>query len=126
MRQVVDASVLLAYILGEPGGDLLVRDDGPFDLSVVNYAEVLSKIGEREGAEADAERVLHRLPIELHDVDRDDALRVGRLRPLTSACGLSLGDRICLALGQRLKLPVATAERIWARLDLGIDIRLIR
>ena len=28
MKQVIDASVVLAYLRDEPGGDVLVRDDG--------------------------------------------------------------------------------------------------
>ncbi len=40
--------------------------------------------------------------------------------------GLSLGDRICLALAEREGLPVYTADPHWADLPLGIDIRVIR
>jgi len=37
------------------------------------------------------------------------------LRPLTRRHGLSLGDRACLALGWRPRLPVLTADRAWGR-----------
>jgi PIN domain nuclease of toxin-antitoxin system len=37
-----------------------------------------------------------------------------------SALGLSLGDRACLALGRRLKLPVLTADQIWKKVELEI------
>jgi PIN domain nuclease of toxin-antitoxin system len=39
---------------------------------------------------------------------------------------LSLADRACLALAERERLPVLTADRHWGSLDLGIDVRLIR
>lgn len=40
--------------------------------------------------------------------------------------GLSLGDRACIALGIKLKLPIYTADKIWTTLKLdNIDIRLI-
>jgi ribonuclease VapC len=48
------------------------------------------------------------------------------MRPLTKAQGLSLADRACLALARRLDIPVITADREWAGLDLDITIRLIR
>ena len=50
-----------------------------------------------------------------------DAVEFARLRPLTRAHGLSLGDRACLALA-----PVVTADTAWSRLGLRIDLRQIR
>jgi PIN domain nuclease of toxin-antitoxin system len=37
-----------------------------------------------------------------------------------------LGDRACLALALRLGLPVMTADRIWGKVTLGVDVQLIR
>ena len=45
---------------------------------------------------------------------------------LTRAHGLSLGDRACLALAQVRGLPVMTADRAWAGLEIGIEIRAVR
>jgi ribonuclease VapC len=39
---------------------------------------------------------------------------------------LSLGDRACLVFGLKLKLPIYTADRLWNRLGLAVDLRLIR
>ena len=126
MKQVIDSSVVLAFLRDEPGGDVLVRDDGPFLLSTVNLAEVLTKLVERGLSIDDADLVLRRLPIVHVDHTRDDARRAAELRPVTMSLGRSLGDRICLALGQREDIPVLTADTAWAELDLGIDVRLIR
>ena len=46
----------------------------------------------------------------------------GLLAPLTKPFGLSLADRACLVLARRLGLPVVTADRAWAKLDLGIPL----
>lgn len=41
--------------------------------------------------------------------------------------GLSLGDRVCLALGLHIQYPVLTADRDWGKLpNMVLDIRLIR
>jgi len=50
----------------------------------------------------------------------------GRLRPVTRALGLSLGDRCCLALAQEHRgAQVVTADRLWKDLK-GFKIVLIR
>jgi PIN domain nuclease of toxin-antitoxin system len=51
---------------------------------------------------------------------------VGLLRPKTKQLGLSLADRACLALGASLERPVLTTDRAWERVDVGVDIRVIR
>lgn len=126
MRQVVDASALLAFLLGEDGGDALSRDEGPFCLSSVNLTEVQVRLIDCDLDPDDMTRVLRKMPIELRGFDADDARRSADLRRATRSRGLSLGDRACLALAQRLDLPVLTADRKWAELDIGLDIRLIR
>jgi len=39
--------------------------------------------------------------------------------------GLSFADRACLATAKIEGIPVLTANRIWANLDLDLDIRCI-
>jgi PIN domain nuclease of toxin-antitoxin system len=126
VTQVVDSSVVLAYLLGEPGGEVLTVETGPFLLSTVNLTEVLTKVIDH-GLDADAVlRILRPLAIDYVDHGVEDAARAARLRPLSRHLGLSLGDRICLAVAQRLGVPVLTSDRNWRDLDAGIDIRLIR
>ena len=47
-------------------------------------------------------------------------------RNVTRAAGLSLGDRACLALAKSQGGLVLTADRVWATLDIGVEIELIR
>jgi ribonuclease VapC len=45
---------------------------------------------------------------------------------VTAPLGLSLGDRACLALAILLRLPIYTSDRVWKKLALGVEIRLLR
>jgi PIN domain nuclease of toxin-antitoxin system len=130
---VLDASALLAYLLAEPGGDV-VRDalaEQAAVMSAVNWAEVLSRLA---SAGADPYEVAQRVASEaaLGDVltvvalTGSDGPAIAGLRPTTRHLGLSLADRACLALAQRLELPVVTTDRAWAKLQIGVEIRLVR
>lgn len=129
---VLDASAVLAFVHGEPGAGVV--SEAMADVSVVsaaNWAEVLSKFSD-EGEDPDA--IAERLEsegalfsgLEVLPVTAVDARMIARLRPLTRFVGLSLGDRACLALALRLGYGVLTADRQWANLNLGLEIKLIR
>lgn len=133
-RQVIDASALLAYFHAEAGAEAVEEAlaDG-CSMSMVNWAEVLSKVAELGKPSRDflaelADRKLLGTALHLVPFDLADAAVVGDLRPLTRPLGLSLGDRACLALATRLGAPVLTADRAWSELEpeLEIPIRLIR
>jgi hypothetical protein len=55
-----------------------------------------------------------------------DCMEVGRMRPATKAQGLSLADRACLALAERLGVPALTTDREWAKADVAAEVQLIR
>jgi ribonuclease VapC len=98
-------------------------------ISAVNWAEVLSRLGEL-GMDPTVEgRRLTKLArgrLTIVPFDADHAEEAARLRPLTRHLGLSLGDRACLALGFALSLPVLAADRSWSQLDPGFRVELIR
>jgi PIN domain nuclease of toxin-antitoxin system len=60
------------------------------------------------------------------DFDREVAIGAAALLLPTAPWGLSLGDRACLALARLRNLPAVTADRAWAKLDLGISIEVVR
>jgi PIN domain nuclease of toxin-antitoxin system len=129
---VVDASALLAFLQGEPGAervaDALAR---PAAISAINYAEALGKLAD-DGETA--EELAHRLEVEglvggvlgVEPVLAGDAPAIAALRRSTRNLALSLGDRACLALALRLRLPVLTADRAWLELDLDLEVETIR
>jgi len=63
---------------------------------------------------------------ELVPFDRQLARVTAELRQPTRNLGLSLGDRVCLALARVMGGRALTADRSWAALDLGIPTECIR
>jgi ribonuclease VapC len=125
-ERVIDASALLALLHLEPGADKAAEAVRKGVVSVVNLAEVWSKLFETGHNERQARQAVGGLTLAVADFTAEDACEVGRLRPRTRVLGLSLGDRACLALALRLGLPVVTADRRWTKLDIGATIELIR
>ncbi len=123
---VLDASAALAVFRRERGDDV-VRGYIPGALmSAVNVAEVVGKLAGSGMTEGEVRAAIVTLGVETLTFDEEHAFATGMLGPLTRDSGLSLGDRCCLALALSLGLPVLTADRIWAELDIGVNVRLIR
>ena len=129
---VLDASALLTCLRGEPGSRTAEEAlAAGAVINVVNYADVLSRLGDagEEPSTAHCRLQDHRLIgglLQVVSLTEDDAVAIARLRVATRTQGLSVGDRACLATGLRLDRPVVTADRSWASLGVGLTIRLIR
>jgi len=125
---VLDASAVLVYLNQEPGWQAVEATllAGESIISTVNYAEVVAKLAEKGVSEDDIRLVLGCLKLRIIDFTPALALASGLLRPATKTFGLSLGDRVCLALAQDLDCPVLTTDRAWESLTLGIKVVLIR
>lgn len=95
-------------------------------ISAVNLSEAAAKLAESGMPEEVIQETLEGLALEVHDFEYELTLRAAMLRPSAKHKGLSLADRACLALGQRLDLPILTASRTWEGLKLEAKIRLIR
>ncbi len=129
---VLDASALLAYLNDEAGAqiveDALVQGAA---ISAVNLAEVLSKLAEigedpDEVTETLRRRGLLDGKLTVSPLTVDDAVMIARLQRSTKAHGLSLGDRACLGLALRLRIPAVTADRAWLRLKVAVKVEAIR
>jgi PIN domain nuclease of toxin-antitoxin system len=124
---VLDASAILALVLQEPGADRVngAIEDGAVMLSV-NVAEVVTRLHDRGMSEARIRAILSTIRAQVVPFDEELAYRAGLLRSATRAAGLSLGDRACLALAERLGAPALTSDRAWGRLQIGIQVEVIR
>lgn len=131
-KSVLDASALLAYLNEEPGADAVEQaliDNAV--ISTANWAEVLSKVAEIGADPKDLEAELERQgllgqSLKIEPLLSEDSLHIAKLRTRTRSHGLSLGDRACLALGIRLRVPVITTDRAWEKVDLDIEIHVVR
>lgn len=125
---VLDASALLAMVREEPGGEMVELVLEHSVISTVNWSEVIQKAlfygVETEGMRAEVEA----LGLKILPFTSEDAEKAAALWPRTKSAGLSLGDRACLATGERLGLPVLTTDRVWKDLDLGMGamVELLR
>lgn len=125
---VIDASAILAAILGETGGDTVFEVLDEAIVSTVNVAEVYTYAA------------INKLPTEAIDVffadtgiaivsfDSVQAVTAGQLASITRKAGLSLGDRSCLALAKLRNAEVLTADRPWLQVAAatGLTITLLR
>jgi PIN domain nuclease of toxin-antitoxin system len=121
---VVDASVVLAWLQDEPGADGAEPMLMEGLIGAANWSEVLQKARQHGAPAGVVSRLLTSFGLRIAEVTADDAERAARL--WHSGSPLSLGDRLCLALGLRMDCEVATADAAWADLDGGPSVRVIR
>ena len=126
MTVILDASAMLALLQDEPGADTVLALAKGSRLLSVNFCEVVQRVLAKGGAAAPTEQAIDRLEIAVVPFDRSLARMAAELRESTRFMGASLGDRACLALGLASGWPILSADRDWGKLDLGIEIRMIR
>lgn len=125
MSVVIDASAVLAILFRERGADVATASARGARLSTVNLIEVLEKIAQRTGTCDAVVPALAGLEIEIVPFDHHQARLAADLKPRVGKND-SLADRACLSLALACGLPVVSADRAWASLNIGVDIRLIR
>jgi ribonuclease VapC len=123
---VLDASALLALLNAEPGGQVVAEALPAAVISAVNLSEVVAKFCEAGMPEKAIYQALHPLGLAIEPFDEDQAYQAGILRVATRSAGLSLGDRACLSLAQKLGVPALTADKTWLELSIGVTVSAIR
>jgi PIN domain nuclease of toxin-antitoxin system len=112
MSAVLDASALLAFIQDEDGSDtveLALEDDSL--CGAANWSEVAQKVL-AAGLDWDLVRALL-LSYELRIEPVSAADAEWAARRWKRGEGLSLADRLCLALAERADVDVLTADFVW-------------
>jgi PIN domain nuclease of toxin-antitoxin system len=125
-KVVLDASALLALIQNEKGADVIKPLLKRAIMSTINVAEVLTALQRVDILPKEAIVLITDIIQEIVSFDLEQSQCVAELQPYVSHKGLSLGDRACLALGQKRQAPIYTADRIWGELQIdNITIKLI-
>jgi ribonuclease VapC len=122
---VLDASALLAMLREEAGGAMVAGAIAGSRMSAVNFAEVVSHFIHAGMPPDEVDAMLAPLPLIIVEADAALARMAGILRHATAEAGLSLGDRFCLALAVRDRLPAWTADRQWRRISRKIDAKIL-
>jgi len=123
---VLDSSAIMAVVRSERGAETVAAVMPQSLVCVVNEAEVISVLIRYGSSPLGALHLARELPYRRVDLDVRLARRAGMLWRDLRPRGLSLGDRCCLALAERERLPVLTADHRWADLPLDVDIRMFR
>jgi len=125
---VIDASAILAAILGEAGGDSVFDLLDEAIVSTVNVAEVYTYAAINELSTEAIDAFFADTGIAIVSFDWVQAVTAGQLARITRKAGLSLGDRSCLALAKARNAEVLTADRPWQQVAgaTGLTITLLR
>lgn len=123
---VLDSSAVLALVKREPGADRVRDCVARSVVSAVNVAEIGAKLSDWGVSGAALRHALADLGFAVAPFDAGLALVSADLRGATRPCGLSLGDRACLALARSAGLPALTADREWRGVVPDVRIELIR
>ena len=109
---VFDASALLAFLQGEAGADevaLALAEGGA--CGAANWSEVAQKVRSAGRDWNLARALLNSYDLTIEAVTADDAEWAARRWQIGE--GLSLADRLCLALGHRLDSDTWTCDLAW-------------
>ena len=108
----MDASAVLAFLQGEEGADVVEAHlAAGASCGAANWSEIAQKVL-AAGRDWDLARaLLSSYELQIEDVVAEDAEWAARR--WRRGEGLSLADRLCLGLAQRLDAEVWTADRSW-------------
>ena len=122
---VLDASAVIALVKGERGAAKVASIVADAVIGVFNHAEVVGHFVHLGAPLDEVRAILSALPMTVADADEALSWEAGALRAATAGAGLSLGDRFCLALAKRLRVPAYTAHRIWRDVAASTGVKVV-
>lgn len=94
-------------------------------MSTVNLSEVVARLT-RDHDPSALPALMESLPLHFRRPDDWLAIEAGLMAVETSAAGLSLGDRFCLALARRMGAPALTADRPWSAVGAAVGVKVVQ
>lgn len=121
MNAVLDSSAVLAFLQDERGAKRVEQEliSGAI-VGAANWSEVAQKVRSVDVWSL-ASGVLSSYGLVVEPVVQVDAERAAAI--WVAGDGLSLADRLCLALAERLDCSVLTADRSWGTSSRVVQIR---
>jgi ribonuclease VapC len=134
-KVVLDASAVLAWVLRERGAETVERMLPVGVIPAANMTEVLYRAPERGHRMPPAQLEVHLIAkgLAVEPVTGQDSCRAAVLirhsrdnRQDAKDRGLSLGDGLCIAVAERLGLPIAGGDTAWAEVPMNVTYRPFR
>lgn len=125
-RYMLDASAVLAMMLGENGGNQVRERLASSQISTVSLSEVVAKLQDGGVPDEVITSSLAELNFDVIAFNQSQAVRAGLLRASTRSNGLSLGDRACLSAAESCNAVALTTDRAWGKLELDIVVEVLR
>ena len=122
---MLDSSALIAVLNDEPGADKVAEVMASASISAVNHSEVIGYLLRKRMTADQAVVTVRSLNVDVIVAEEATAEIAGKLSPITSKAGLSLGDRFCLATAKVRGLPVLTADRAWAQVADDVEVEVV-
>ena len=126
---VIDSSAIIALLEEEDGFDIVEKHLANSIISSVNFSEVIAVINRKvidTKAAEESIKLLKNTLAHIVDFDSEQAYIAAMLDKTTKKQGLSFGDRACLALAKYKNLPALTADKVWKKLKVDVEIQIIR
>ncbi|MBA3285522.1 MAG: type II toxin-antitoxin system VapC family toxin [Nitrosopumilus sp.] len=105
-KVALDASALHALIQNEQGAEIVKPLVHKAVMSTVNVAEILTVLQKTDVTPQEGIHAISDFIFDIIPFNTEQAQAVAELQPLVKHKGLSLGDCACLALAQKMNLPV--------------------
>ena len=124
---VFDSSALITLFAKELGYEFVRQNLRYAIISSVNIAEVYKYCIEVQNlTEDDSINLIKLSGIKIIDFCKEQAIISAKIIKKTKQYGLSLGDRSCIALAIFKNCPILTCDKIWKKVDLGVEFIMAR
>ena len=125
-KYIIDTSAFIMAIYQE---NVDVDFKKYFDNSMMHHINVSEAISVliRDGMPIEvAKEVIESTISETISTNFKEAVIAAEIRVKNKMFGISTGDSFCLAAAKLYGVPIVTADRVWQKLQLGVEIICIR